>query len=162
MDALIVGVSGIVIGWGLSFASNYFLNLQNHKRDIVKLKSEYKKEVQIFRREKYEQLIIKLYRLAYMVHEGVYHRSRNEDLGFTIEIFMMLMAEVETLIMLHFPLLEEDYKNFSKQLIELYTELFAGSFEQCEVIKEDFDREAENLLDAVKRHINEYTQIVTS
>ena len=173
MDALIVGISGIVIGWGLSFVSNYFLNLQNYKRDLVKLKLgyeqeltklkvEHNKEVKVFTREKYEQLIIKLCRLAYMVYVGVHCRSRNEDLGFTIETFMMLMAEVDTMIMLHFPLLEEDYEKFSKQLIELYTEIFAGSYEQCEIIKVAFDREADNLLNVVKRNANEYTQIITS
>ncbi len=60
MDALIVGISGIVIGWGLSFASNYFLNLQNHKHDITKQDSEHNYERRIFLRKKYEELVFRL------------------------------------------------------------------------------------------------------
>lgn len=173
MEALIAGVVGATVGGVISFATSYFLNLQNYKRDLVKLKLgyeqeltklklEHNKEVKVFTRERYEQLIIKLYRLAYMAYEGVYYRSRNEDMNFTMETFMMLMSEVDTLVMLHFPLLEEDYEKFSKQLVKLYIELSAGSFEQCEVNKEAFDRVADNLLNVVKQHANEYTQIVTS
>jgi predicted YcjX-like family ATPase len=158
MFAVIASLLGVLIGGLLP----YITNKQIHKHDIDKLKLEHNKEVKVFTREKYEQLIIKLYRLAYMAYEGVYYRSRNGNLNFTMETFMMLMAEVDTLVMLHFPLLEEDYEKFSKQLVKLYIELFAGSFEQCRVIKEDFDREADNLLKVVKRHANEYTQIVTS
>ncbi|MBF2719228.1 hypothetical protein IP510_04945 [Psychrobacter sp. NG254] len=158
MFTVIASLLGVLIGGLLP----YITNKQIHKHDIDKLKLEHNKEVKVFTREKYEQLIIKLYRLAYMAYEGVYYRSRNENLNFTMETFMMLMAEVDTLVMLHFPLLEQDYEKFSKQLVKLYIELFSGSFGQCEVIKEEFDREAENLLKVVKRHANEYTQIVTS
>ena len=158
MFTVIASLLGVLIGGLLP----YITNKQIHKHDIDKLKLEHNKEVKVFTREKYEQLIIKLYRLAYMAYEGVYHRSKNENINFTMETFMMLMAEVDTLVMLHFPLLEEDYEKFSKQLVKLYIELFSGSFGQCEVIKEAFDREAENLLKVVKRHANEYTQIVTS
>ena len=63
--------------------------------------------------------------------------------------------------MLHFPLLAEDYEKFSKQLIDLYIELYAGSFEQCEIIKQAFDREADKLLKVIKQYANEYTQIAT-
>ena len=158
MFAVIASLLGVLIGGLLP----YITNKQIHKHDIDKLKLEHNKEVKVFTREKYEQLIIKLHRLAYMAYEGVYYRSRNENLNVTMETFMMLKAEVVTLVMLHFPLLEEDYEKFSEQLAKLYIALLAGSFEQCEVIKEVFDREAENLLKVVKRHANEYTQIVTS
>lgn len=157
MFAVIASLLGVLIGGLLP----YITNKQIHEHDINKLKLEHNKEVKVFTREKYEQLIIKLYRLAYMVYEGVYYRSKNEYPNFTMEAFMMLMAEVDTLVMLHFPLLEEDYEKFSKQLIKLYTELFTGTFEQCEIIKQAFDREAENLLKVVKQHANEYTQIAT-
>lgn len=158
MFAVLASLLGVFIGGLLP----YITNKQIHKHDIDKLKLEHSKEVKVFTREKYEQLIIKLYRLAYMAYEGVYCRSRNEDLSFTMEEFMILMAEVDTLIMLHFPLLKEDYEKFSEQLTELYIELFAGSFEQCEIIKIAFDIEADNLLSSVKRNADKYTQIVTS
>ena len=157
MFAVIASLLGVFIGGLLP----YITNKQIHKHDINKLKLEHNKEVKVFTREKYEQLVVKLYRLAYMVYEGVYCRSKNEDPNFTMEAFMMLMAEVDTLVMLHFPLLEEDYERFSKQLIKLYTELFTGTFEQCETIKQEFDREADNLLEVIKQHSNEYTQIAT-
>jgi len=158
MLVALIGLLGVFIGGLLPYITNK--QIQNH--DIRKMKLEHSKEVKVFTRDKYEQLIIKLYRLAYMVYEGMYYRSRNENLNFTIETFMMLMAEVDTLVMLHFPLLKEDYERFSKLLVELYTELFSGSIEQCEVIKEAFDIEADNLLNVVKRYANEYTRIETS
>ncbi|WP_201508114.1 hypothetical protein [Psychrobacter proteolyticus] len=158
MFAVIASLLGVLIGGLLP----YITNKQIHKHDIDKLKLEHNKEVKVFTREKYEQLTVKLYRLAYMAYEGVYYRSKNENLNFTMETFMMLMAEVDTLVMLHFPLLEDDYEKFSKQLVKLYIELFSGSFGPCEVAKEAFDREADNLLKVVKRHADEYTQIVTS
>ena len=158
MDVVVVSLLSVALGGVISFATSSILNWQNHKRDLVKLGLEHKKEVQVFKREKYEQLVIKLYRLAYIAHEGFYQRSRNESINVSMETFIMLMTEVEALIMLHFPLLEENYKNFSKHLIGLYTELYAGCFEQCEVIKESFDREADILLESVKNYIDEYTQ----
>ena len=161
MDVVLVSLLSVALGGAISFATSSILNWQNHKRDLLKFGLEYKKEIQVFKREKYEQLIIKLYKLTYMVHEGIYFRSRGESLIVPIETFMMLMTEVETLIMLHFPLLEEDYEKFSKQLIDLYTELYAGSFEQCEIIKQAFDREADKLLKVIKQYANEYTQIAT-
>ena len=159
MDVVVVSLLSVALGGAISFATSSILNWQNHKRDLLKLELEYKKEIQVFKRDKYEQLVIKLYKLAYMVHEGMYVRSRGENLNVYMETFMMLMTEVETLIMLHFPLLEEEYKKFSKQLVDLYTELYVGSFEQCEIIKESFDREADSLLVSVKRYIDEYTRI---
>lgn len=159
MDVVAVSLLSAALGGAISFATSSILNWQNHKRDLLKLELEYKKETQVFKRDKYEQLVIKLYKLAYMVHEGMYVRSRGANLNVSMETFMTLMTEVETLIMLHFPLLEEEYKKFSKQLVDLYTELYVGSFEQCEIIKESFDREADSLLVSVKRYIDEYTRI---
>ena len=159
MDVVVVSLLSVALGGAISFATSSILNWQNHKRDLLKLELEYKKEIQVFKRDKYEQLVIKLYKLTYMVNEGMYTRSRGENLNVSMETFMMLMTEVETLIMLHFPLLEEEYKKFSKQLVDLYTELYVGSFEQCEIIKESFDREADSLLVSVKRYIDEYTRI---
>ena len=158
MFTALIGLLGVFIGGLLP----YITNKQLYKHDIKKLKLEHDKEVKVFTREKYEQLIIKLYRLAYMVYEGIYFRSRNESLNFTMKELMILMAEVDTLIMLHFPLLKDDYKKFSEQLTELYIELFAGSFEQCEIIKIAFDIEADNLLNSVRQNADKYTQIITS
>ena len=93
--SLIASLLGVFIGGLLP----YITNKQIHKHDIDKLKLEHNKEVKVFTREKYEQLVVKLYRLAYMVYEGVYCRSKNEDPNFTMEAFMMLMAEVDTLVM---------------------------------------------------------------
>ncbi|WP_314884983.1 hypothetical protein [Psychrobacter immobilis] len=61
MDVVLVSLLSVALGGAISFATSSILNWQNHKRDLLKLGLEYKKEIQVFKREKYEQLIIKLY-----------------------------------------------------------------------------------------------------
>lgn len=71
MEALLAGVVGIVVGGGVSFAGNYFLNVQrykqetnkqgfDHNHDLVKQDSEHKYERQVFLRQKYEELTFRL------------------------------------------------------------------------------------------------------
>ena len=71
MDTIVGAVVGFIVGGGVSFVSNYYLNVQRYKQDtskqdsdqnhnLVKQESEYKYERQIFLRQKYEELAFRL------------------------------------------------------------------------------------------------------
>lgn len=68
MDTIVGAVVGFIVGGGVSFVSNYYLNVQRYKRDtskqasdhkhnLTKQESEHKYERQIFLRQKYEELV---------------------------------------------------------------------------------------------------------
>ncbi|MDN5566870.1 MAG: hypothetical protein L0G25_08680, partial [Psychrobacter sp.] len=132
MDSLLALIIGAVIGGVVSFAGNYFLNVQRYKQDsvkqdsdhnhnLIKQESEHKYERQIFLRKKYEELAFRLIEftnilksLSSQLSQGVGEANVNSD------EFSEKGAKIEIINVLYFPELTNDCEDFlsaSRQIL---------------------------------------------
>ena len=173
MEALIAGIVGIVVGGGISFAGNYFLNVQRYKQDtskqdsdhnhsLIKQESEHKYERQIFLRQKYEELAFRLIEftnilkvLSSQLSQGVDEADINTD------EFSEKGAKIEIITILYFPELTTDFEYFlaiSRQFLLAHGfNDNTNAIDNREILKVSFYAAFDELYDRVKKHISNYT-----
>ena len=173
MEALIAGIVGAVVGGGISFATSYFLNLQNYKRDIVKQdsdhnhnlvkqESEHKYERQIFLRQKYEELACRLIEFTNILK--VLNSKLSQELGesnINTDEFYRKGAKIEILTILYFPELSTDCESFlaiSRQFLLSHSPSHSSnSINNRESMNMRFEEGFDQLYDKIKKHISDYT-----
>lgn len=173
MEALIAGVVGIVFGGGVSFAGNYFLNVQRYKQDtlkqvsdhnhnLVKQESEHKYERQIFLRQKYEELAFRLIEFTNILK--VLNSKMSQELGesnINTDEFYRKGAKIEILTILYFPELSTDCESFlaiSRQFLLSHSPSHSSnSINNRESMNMRFEEGFDQLYDKIKKHISDYT-----
>lgn len=176
MEALIAGIVGIVVGGGISFAGNYFLNVQRYKQDtskqdsdhnhnLVKQESEHKYERQTFLRQKYEELVFRLIDFS-MILKSLEFTLQQEGNGASINMsdFIEKGGQIEVIAVLYFPKLVSECKSFLDISNQLFTaEYFHNSnpsdhnIDNLETLKTRFDKSYDRLYSKIQNHISDYT-----
>ncbi len=173
MESLLALVIGTIVGGGISFATSYFLNLQNYKRDIekqasehshnlIKQKSEHKYERQIFLRKKYEELSFKIIDFTNVLKSLSSHLFQEENgINVNTDEFASKGAEIEIITVLYFPELTVDCKNFLAVSYQFLLAHASGNSTQnvdnFELSKVRFNECFDKLYDQIKKHISDYT-----
>ena len=173
MDTIVGAVVGFIVGGGVSFVSNYYLNVQRYKQDtskqdsdhnhnLVKQETEHKYERQIFLRQKYEELTFRLIELTNILKTLSSQLSQGVDeADINTDEFSEKGAKIEIITILYFPELNTDCEYFlavSRQF------LLAHSFndnpnaiDNRELLKVSFYAAFDELYDQIKKHISNYT-----
>ena len=176
MDALIAGVIGVIAGGGVSFVTNYFLNVQRYKQDtlkqdtdqnhnLIKQESEHKYERQIFLRQKYEELVFRLIDFS-MILKSLEFMLQQEGNGASMNMsdFIEKGGQIEVIAVLYFPKLVSECKGFLDISSQLFTaEYFHNSnpsddnIDNLETLKTSFDESYDKLYSKIQNHISDYT-----
>lgn len=173
MEALLAGVVGIVVGGGVSFAGNYFLNVQrykqetnkqgfDHNHDLVKQDSEHKYERQVFLRQKYEELTFRLIEFTNILKALSSQLSQEvSEADINSDEFAEKGAKIEIITILYFPELGTDCKDFlavSHQFLLAHNPINnSNSINNRELLKVRFEEGFDQLYDKIKKHISDYT-----
>lgn len=171
VESLLALVIGTIVGGGISFATSYFLNLQNYKCDIekqasehshnlTKQKSEHNYERQIFLRQKYEELSFRIIDFTNILKELSLRLSQEgSETSIDTNEFGEKGAKIEIITVLYFPELINDCEDF---LLASNHFLIAHDTNNQDIdsfnsSKIRFDRAFDKLYDQIKKQISDYT-----
>lgn len=171
MESLLALVIGAIVGGGISFATSYFLNLQNYKRDIekqasehshnlTKQKSEHNYERQIFLRQKYEELsfrIIDFTNILKILGSQLSQQASETDIN-SAE-FDEKGAKIEIITVLYFPELINDCEDFLSASLQFLVAHDTNNqdIDSFNSSKIRFNGAFDKLYDQIKRQISDYT-----
>lgn len=129
-----------------------------------KLKSEHKYERQIFLRQKYEDLVLRLIDFSMILKSLDFNVQRQETRPVNINDFIEKGGQIEVITVLYFPKLVDECKRF----LEVANQLFVSQYnrhhnstdsnsDNVESLKVKFDERYDELYSEIQKYKSDYT-----